>query len=110
MCKECSIIGKGHGDWRRFTAAICTRHHQVIIHNFYYLEWIWLCARGSVGFIILSSLYDFFKVIRQVKLEQQESEYFGVIGPKDARSKVAPGLSIDFTVIFTPHENKVPET
>ena len=45
-----------------------------------------------------------------MKLEPQVSEYFHVVGPEDARSKVAPGLSAAFTVVFTPRENKVPET
>nr|XP_029134421.1 hydrocephalus-inducing protein homolog [Labrus bergylta] len=46
------------------------------------------------------------KVSRQVKVEQQDSEYFHVVGPEDAGSKVAPGLSATFTVYFTPQENK----
>lgn len=47
------------------------------------------------------------KVSRQVKLELQDSEYFHVVGPKDAGSKVVPGISATFTVSFTPKENKV---
>lgn len=45
-----------------------------------------------------------------MKVELQDSEYFHVVGPEDAGSKVAPGLSATFTVIFTPQENKVLET
>ncbi|XP_023811732.1 hydrocephalus-inducing protein homolog isoform X1 [Oryzias latipes] len=46
------------------------------------------------------------KVLRHVKLEQQESEDFFVVGPVNSGSKVAPGMSITFTVGFTPKENK----
>ncbi|KAM8849594.1 hydrocephalus-inducing protein homolog isoform 2-T2 [Spinachia spinachia] len=45
-------------------------------------------------------------VSRHVMLELQESEYFHVVGPEDAGSRVAPGLSASFTVFFTPQENK----
>ncbi|KAI3371721.1 hypothetical protein L3Q82_024292, partial [Scortum barcoo] len=51
-------------------------------------------------------LFNSDKVSRQVKLEVQDSDYFHVIGPNDASSKVAPGLSATFTVSFTPQENK----
>ncbi|XP_029378255.1 hydrocephalus-inducing protein homolog [Echeneis naucrates] len=46
------------------------------------------------------------KVSRQVKLDLQDSEYFHVVGPKDAGSKVASGMSATFTVFFTPQEDK----
>ncbi|XP_029289106.1 hydrocephalus-inducing protein homolog [Cottoperca gobio] len=46
------------------------------------------------------------KVSRQVKLECQDSEYFYVVGPENAVSRVAPGLSATFNVSFTPQENK----
>ncbi|XP_068458365.1 hydrocephalus-inducing protein homolog isoform X2 [Clinocottus analis] len=46
------------------------------------------------------------KVPRKVKVEHQESEYFHVVGPEDARSRVAPGLSTAFTVFFAPQENR----
>ncbi|KAK2841889.1 hypothetical protein Q5P01_012089 [Channa striata] len=46
------------------------------------------------------------KVSRQVKLEVEDSEYFHVVGPEDACSKVAPGMSSTFTVFFTPQDNK----
>ncbi|XP_008288806.1 hydrocephalus-inducing protein homolog [Stegastes partitus] len=46
------------------------------------------------------------KVSRQVMLQQQDSEYFCVIGPDDAGRKVAPGLPATYTVCFTPQENK----
>ncbi|XP_056273332.1 hydrocephalus-inducing protein homolog [Pseudoliparis swirei] len=45
------------------------------------------------------------KVSRHVKLEHQESEYFHVVQEEAGRS-VAPGLSVAFTVSFTPQENK----
>ncbi|XP_069028847.1 hydrocephalus-inducing protein homolog [Embiotoca jacksoni] len=45
------------------------------------------------------------KVSRHVKLKQQDSEFFQV-GPDEAGSKVAPGMSATFTVLFTPVENK----
>ncbi|XP_024138466.1 hydrocephalus-inducing protein homolog isoform X3 [Oryzias melastigma] len=46
------------------------------------------------------------KVLRHVKLEQPESEDFFVVGPVNPGTKVAPGMSITFTVGFTPKENK----
>ncbi|XP_034542457.1 hydrocephalus-inducing protein homolog isoform X2 [Notolabrus celidotus] len=46
------------------------------------------------------------KVSRHVKVKQQDSEFFHVVGPEDGGSKVAPGLSATFTVFFTPQENK----
>ncbi|XP_047451812.1 hydrocephalus-inducing protein homolog [Mugil cephalus] len=46
------------------------------------------------------------KVSRQVKVEQQDSEYFHVVGPEDGGRKVAPGIPATFTVFFTPQENK----
>ncbi|XP_054633597.1 hydrocephalus-inducing protein homolog [Dunckerocampus dactyliophorus] len=51
-------------------------------------------------------LFNNDKVSRHVKLEHQESAYFYVEGPKEARSKVAAGLSVTFTVCFTPQESK----
>ncbi|XP_057693166.1 hydrocephalus-inducing protein homolog isoform X2 [Corythoichthys intestinalis] len=51
-------------------------------------------------------LFNNDKVSRHVKLEHQESAYFQVEGPKEAKSKVAAGLSVSFTVIFTPQESK----
>lgn len=55
----------------------------------------------------LMKLIFLLKVLRHVKLEQQESEDFFVVGPVNSGSKVAPGMSITFTVGFTPKENKV---
>ncbi|XP_045894223.1 hydrocephalus-inducing protein homolog [Micropterus dolomieu] len=46
------------------------------------------------------------KVSRQVKLEMQDSEQFHVVGPEEACTKVAPGMSATFAVSFTPQENK----
>uniref|UniRef100_A0A3P8U8F5 HYDIN axonemal central pair apparatus protein n=1 Tax=Amphiprion percula TaxID=161767 RepID=A0A3P8U8F5_AMPPE len=46
------------------------------------------------------------KVSRQVMLQQQDSEYFCVVGPEDPGRKVAPGLPATYTVSFTPQENK----
>ncbi|XP_077566662.1 hydrocephalus-inducing protein homolog isoform X1 [Stigmatopora nigra] len=51
-------------------------------------------------------LFNNDKVSRHVKLEHQESAYFHVDGPKEAKTKVAAGLSVSFTVCFTPQENK----
>ena len=47
------------------------------------------------------------KVSQHVKLELQNSEYFQVAGPKEAGSKVGPGMSATFIVSFSPQENKV---
>ncbi|XP_030613884.1 hydrocephalus-inducing protein homolog isoform X2 [Archocentrus centrarchus] len=46
------------------------------------------------------------KVSRHVKLEQQGSDYFSVVGPSDGRSNIAPGMCAMFKVSFTPHDNK----
>uniref|UniRef100_UPI003AADF4DB hydrocephalus-inducing protein homolog n=1 Tax=Centroberyx gerrardi TaxID=166262 RepID=UPI003AADF4DB len=46
------------------------------------------------------------KVSRQVKVVLEDSQYFHVVGPEDACSKVAPGMATAFTVFFTPQENK----
>ncbi|XP_026221932.1 hydrocephalus-inducing protein homolog [Anabas testudineus] len=51
-------------------------------------------------------LFNTDKVSRQVRLEQQDSEYFHVVASEDAGRKVAPGLSATFTVFFNPQENK----
>ncbi|XP_059190373.1 hydrocephalus-inducing protein homolog [Centropristis striata] len=51
-------------------------------------------------------LHNNDKVPRQVKLELQDSDFFHVVGPAEAGSKVAPGLAATFTVLFTPQENK----
>ncbi|XP_072290521.1 hydrocephalus-inducing protein homolog [Eucyclogobius newberryi] len=51
-------------------------------------------------------LFNRDKVPRYVKLELQESEYFRVAGPEDASGKVAPGLSANYTVLFSPQDNK----
>ncbi|KAM9351908.1 hydrocephalus-inducing protein homolog [Symphorus nematophorus] len=51
-------------------------------------------------------LFNNDKVSRQLKLELQDSDYFCVIGPKDAGNKVAQGMSAEFTVSFTPQESK----
>ncbi|XP_030281249.1 hydrocephalus-inducing protein homolog isoform X1 [Sparus aurata] len=46
------------------------------------------------------------KVSQHVKLELQNSECFQVDGPKEAGSKVGPGMSATFIVSFSPQENK----
>ncbi|XP_061629909.1 hydrocephalus-inducing protein homolog [Phyllopteryx taeniolatus] len=51
-------------------------------------------------------LFNNDKISRHVRLEHQDSAYFQVEGPKEAKSKVAAGLSVGFTVCFTPQENK----
>uniref|UniRef100_A0A3Q3KPP0 HYDIN/VesB/CFA65-like Ig-like domain-containing protein n=1 Tax=Monopterus albus TaxID=43700 RepID=A0A3Q3KPP0_MONAL len=51
-------------------------------------------------------LFNNDKVSRQVKLKFQDTEYFQVVGPDEAGSKVAPGISATFTVFFTPQESK----
>ncbi|CAG06311.1 unnamed protein product, partial [Tetraodon nigroviridis] len=45
-------------------------------------------------------------VSRHVKLELQESQFFRVVPPKNADRKVAPGMSVVYTICFTPQENK----
>ena len=47
------------------------------------------------------------KVARNVKVTYEESPYYSVTCQKPAGSKVAPGMEITFTVIFTPDEKKV---
>ncbi|CAJ1057504.1 hydrocephalus-inducing protein homolog isoform X3 [Xyrichtys novacula] len=51
-------------------------------------------------------LFNNDKVSRQVKVEQQDSEFFHVVGPEGGGCKVAPGLSATFTVFFAPQEDK----
>ncbi|XP_076588631.1 hydrocephalus-inducing protein homolog [Chaetodon auriga] len=51
-------------------------------------------------------LFNSDTVPRQVRLELQDLEYFHVVGPKEAGSKVVPGMSASFAVSFTPQENK----
>ncbi|KAK5867885.1 hypothetical protein PBY51_012341 [Eleginops maclovinus] len=51
-------------------------------------------------------LHNKDKVSQKVKLERQDSDFFHVVRPEDAGSRVAPGLSASFTVSFTPQENK----
>lgn len=45
-----------------------------------------------------------------MKLELQDSLCFHVVGPRNAGCKVVPGMSANFTIIFTPLENKVQDT
>ena len=47
------------------------------------------------------------KVARNVKVICDQSPYFTVTCQKPAGSKVAPGMEITFTVVFTPDEKKV---
>lgn len=47
------------------------------------------------------------KVARNIKVTCEESPYFTVTCQKPAGSKVAPGMEITFTVVFTPDEKKV---
>lgn len=42
-------------------------------------------------------------------LELQESQFFHVVPPKNAGRKVAPGMSVVYTICFAPQENKVLE-
>lgn len=42
-----------------------------------------------------------------MKPELQESQFFHVVPPKNAGRKVAPGMSVVYTICFTPQENKV---
>ena len=47
------------------------------------------------------------KVARNVKVTSEDSPYFTVTCQRPAGSKVAPGMEIMFTVVFTPDEKKV---
>lgn len=47
------------------------------------------------------------QVSRQVKPELQESQFFKVVPQKNAGRKVAPGMSVVYTICFSPQENKV---
>lgn len=47
------------------------------------------------------------KVARNVKITCEDSPYFNITCQKSAGSKVAPGMEIMFTVLFTPDEKKV---
>ncbi|KAM8861524.1 hydrocephalus-inducing protein homolog isoform 3-T3 [Synchiropus picturatus] len=62
------------------------------------------CPSQTYQFPLL--LFNNDKVSRHVKLQHHDSEQFVVVSPEDARIKVAPGLSVTFTVFFTPRENK----
>lgn len=55
----------------------------------------------------LSAVVVLFKVAHPVKLEQDISEQFYVAGPETGRSKIAPGMTANFMVFFTPQESKV---
>lgn len=46
------------------------------------------------------------KVPRLVKVTQVDTPYFKVISPPDSHHKVGPGLSITFTIQFTPEDTK----
>ncbi|MBZ3870060.1 Hydrocephalus-inducing protein-like protein [Sciurus carolinensis] len=46
------------------------------------------------------------KIPRMVKIVEESSPYFKVIGPKDTGYKVAPGVPSIFRILFTPEENK----
>ncbi|XP_010642750.1 hydrocephalus-inducing protein homolog isoform X4 [Fukomys damarensis] len=46
------------------------------------------------------------KIPRMVKITEESSPYFKVIGPKDIGHKVAPGVPSIFRILFTPEENK----
>uniref|UniRef100_A0A3B5MTE8 HYDIN/VesB/CFA65-like Ig-like domain-containing protein n=1 Tax=Xiphophorus couchianus TaxID=32473 RepID=A0A3B5MTE8_9TELE len=46
------------------------------------------------------------QVAHPVKLEQDISEQFYVVGPETGRSKIAPGMTASFMIFFTPQENK----
>lgn len=47
------------------------------------------------------------KVARNVKVTSEESPYFSVACQRPAGSKVAPGMEITYTVMFTPDQKKV---
>ena len=47
------------------------------------------------------------KVARNVKITCEDSPYFSVSCHRPAGSKVAPGMEITFTLLFTPVEKKV---
>uniref|UniRef100_A0AAV2KZ11 Uncharacterized protein n=1 Tax=Knipowitschia caucasica TaxID=637954 RepID=A0AAV2KZ11_KNICA len=51
-------------------------------------------------------LFNRDNVSKYVKLELPETKYFQVTSPENATGKVAPGLSANFTIVFTPQENK----
>lgn len=46
------------------------------------------------------------KVPRLVKVTQAETPYFSLVAPSNASSKVSPGLSLTFRVVFQPDEHK----
>lgn len=49
----------------------------------------------------------FLQIPHLVKIVEDDSLYFKVVSPVDVCNKVAPGMTSTFTVLFTPHENKV---
>ncbi|XP_043979545.1 hydrocephalus-inducing protein homolog [Gambusia affinis] len=51
-------------------------------------------------------LHNNDQVAHPVKLEQDISEQFYVAGPETGRSKIAPGMTANFMVFFTPQESK----
>ncbi|XP_035381538.1 hydrocephalus-inducing protein homolog [Electrophorus electricus] len=46
------------------------------------------------------------KIPHLVKVVEEASLYFRVVSPVDIGSKVAPGMTSTFTILFTPQENK----
>ncbi|NXS93719.1 HYDIN protein, partial [Jacana jacana] len=46
------------------------------------------------------------KVPRLVRVVLENSPYFKLINPSDARRKVAPGMALTFRILFSPEENK----
>lgn len=47
------------------------------------------------------------KVARNVKITHEDSPYFSITCQRPAGGKVAPGMEITFTLMFTPDEKKV---
>ena len=57
------------------------------------------------------TIYVFFLLIlkfaRHVKVIQEDSPYFSLLAPSHPGGKVAPGMEVTYTVVFTPDNTVV---
>lgn len=56
---------------------------------------------------LVAQCWFFLQVPRLLEVVEDDSLFFKVVSPVDACNKVAPGMALTFTVLFTPQENKV---
>ena len=63
-----------------------------------------MCIHTYIQYIFFLFILKF---ARHVKVIQEDSPYFSLLAPSHPGGKVAPGIEVTYTVVFTPDSTDV---